>query len=58
MKGVDPMRKELCLAAALGAIVASTGFEAQAFPISNLADQASQMIQIRQGCGLGRHRGP
>src|SRR4029079_13084951 len=55
---VDPMRKQFCLVAVLGAIAASTCFEAQAFPVSNLAEQADQLVQIRQGCGLGRHRGP
>jgi len=60
MKGVDPMRKGLFLAAAMSAAVALTGFDAQAAPFapSNLSDQGSQVIQVRQGCGLGRHRGP
>jgi len=55
---LDPMRKQFCLVAVLGVIAATLSFEAQAFPISNLADQADHLLQIRQGCGLGRHRGP
>jgi hypothetical protein len=57
-KGVD-MRKKTCLVALLGAFATSlVAFEAQSFPISNLANQTSEVIQVRQGCGLGRHRGP
>ena len=57
-KGVD-MRKEICLAALLGALATSTvALEARAFPISHLAKQMSDVTQVRQGCGLGRHRGP
>jgi hypothetical protein len=58
MKGIE-MRKEICLAAVLVVLAASMAiFEAEAFPISNLANQTSEVIQVRQGCGLGRHRGP
>jgi len=53
------MRKKLCLALVVSAAVALTAFDVQAFPISplNSSDDAGQVIQVRQGCGLGRHRG-
>jgi hypothetical protein len=53
------MRKKICVTALLGAVATSiVAFEAQSFPVSNLASQTSEVIQVRQGCGLGRHRGP
>jgi len=54
------MRRGFCLAVAAGAMSVFVAIDAQAFPIapSNLSDQTSQVLQVRGGCGLGRHRGP
>jgi hypothetical protein len=42
------MRKDICLAAVLVGLAASmVAFEAQAFPIANLANQTSEVIQVR-----------
>jgi hypothetical protein len=53
------MRKGLIFAAAASAAVALTGLEARAVPVppTNVFEQGGPLIQVRQGCGLGRHRG-
>ena len=40
----DRMREQFCLVAVLGTIAAASYFEARAFPIANLADQADQLV--------------
>jgi hypothetical protein len=52
------MRKQFCLAAVSFAAVMVTALSVQALPVANLAGQSDQLIQVRQGCGLGFHRGP
>ncbi|WP_374991439.1 GCG_CRPN prefix-to-repeats domain-containing protein [Bradyrhizobium sp. LHD-71] len=53
----------MCKLAFVGAafiFAAFTAVDAHALPIapSDPASQIDQVIQIRQGCGLGWHRGP
>jgi hypothetical protein len=53
------MIMKLSLAAAI-AMVALSAIDAQALPMapSMLSHQTDEVIQVRQGCGFGRHRGP
>jgi len=48
--------KEFCLALVLSAAVVLTASNAQAVPIALLgsSDAGGQLIQVRDGCGLGR----
>ncbi|WP_374991507.1 GCG_CRPN prefix-to-repeats domain-containing protein [Bradyrhizobium sp. LHD-71] len=54
------MRIGLFLAATIGLGVTLIPVDSQALPIfpTNQAQQADQFIQVRQGCGVGWHRGP
>jgi hypothetical protein len=53
------MLKRLSLASAVAAVLALVTVDAFAFPMSpvDIAQPTDQLIQVRQGCGLGRHRG-
>jgi hypothetical protein len=53
------MWKRLSLAGTAAAVLALVTVDAFAFPISpvDVAQPSDQLIQVRQGCGLGRHRG-
>jgi hypothetical protein len=54
------MRKTLFLAAAMSAVIMLTSIDAQAVPMApagQLAYKADKVIQVRGGCGYGRHRG-
>jgi hypothetical protein len=55
------MRRELALLAAVAALFAFTTFSVQAMPAAALkgASKATdQVIQVRDGCGQHRWRGP
>ena len=54
------MLTKLSLAAVAATLVALSAFDVQAFPSapSSLTDDTSQVIEVRGGCGWGRHRGP
>lgn len=50
---------KLVLTAALVAGAVATASTAQAFPVSSkLQDADNGVIQVRDGCGVGWHRGP
>jgi len=54
------MRNRFFLLAAMSAIIALTSFDAQALPFSSagqLSYKTGKVIEVRQGCGYGRHRG-
>jgi hypothetical protein len=53
------MWRRLSLASTAAAVLALVTVDAFAFPISpaDVAQPSDQLIQVRQGCGLGRHRG-
>jgi hypothetical protein len=55
------MRKELALFAAIAAVFAFMIFSAQAMPaapLQGVAKSTDHVIQVRDGCGPYRHRGP
>jgi hypothetical protein len=55
------MRKEFALLAAIAALFAFTTFSAQAMPAAALhsaVKATGQVIQVRDGCGPHRWRGP
>jgi hypothetical protein len=57
--GRNSMRKELALLAAIAALFALTTFGAQAMPAAPLSGASkAQVIQVRDGCGPHRWRGP
>lgn len=50
---------KLALAAALAVVSVAGASAAQAFPASSsLAASQGEVIQVRNGCGAGWHRGP
>jgi hypothetical protein len=54
------MRKELALFASIAALFTFIAFSAQAMPAAPLkgVSNSSQVIQVRDGCGRFRYRGP
>jgi hypothetical protein len=55
------MRIQLALFAAIAAVFTFMTYSAQAVPAAQLqgvAKATDQVIQVRDGCGPGRHRGP
>jgi hypothetical protein len=54
------MRKELALFASIAALFTFIAFSAQAMPTAPLkgVSNSNQVIQVRDGCGRFRHRGP
>jgi len=55
------MRKEFALFAAIAAMLSIIAFSAQAMPAASLKSavkSSDQVIQVRDGCGRHRHRGP
>jgi len=52
------MLNSTTIAALAAAGLLATVAGSQAMPIANPASPSSQIIQVRQGCGSGFHRGP
>jgi hypothetical protein len=51
------MRKTFSIAA-ITIVAALTASSAQAFPVESNATSSNEIIEVRQLCGLGWHRGP
>ena len=53
------MHRTLCIAGAIGALATIMfAFDANAFSVSPVPSQSSNVTLVAGGCGLGFHRGP